>query len=347
MPQLVKLIKKHKDSGVVSYKEIMDLMGRMDLTPDQIDEIYSIFTEAGITFGDDDKRDEDEEEQPQRTVKVSGESEISDPIRMYLREIGKISLLTIHGEVALSKRVERGNQEAKKKLIEANLRLVVSIAKKYTGHCLSFLDLVQEGNIGLIRAVEKFDFRKGFRFSTYASWWIRQAITRALADQSRVIRVPVHMVESINKLTKVRRELYQDLGREPSFRELSEKMGTTPRKIRDYLKISQEPLSLETPIGEEKDNRLGDFLEDVKVVSPEEQIVTKYFREQMNQILDILTPREKQIIKLRFGLDSEYPHTLEEVGQIFKVTRERIRQIEAKAIRKLRQTVRVNNKRLI
>ncbi len=347
VPQLVKLIKKHKDSGVVSYKEIMDLMGRMDLTPDQIDEIYSIFTEAGITFGDDDKRDEDEEEQPQRTVKVSGESEISDPIRMYLREIGKISLLTIHGEVALSKRVERGNQEAKKKLIEANLRLVVSIAKKYTGHCLSFLDLVQEGNIGLIRAVEKFDFRKGFRFSTYASWWIRQAITRALADQSRVIRVPVHMVESINKLTKVRRELYQDLGREPSFRELSEKMGTTPRKIRDYLKISQEPLSLETPIGEEKDNRLGDFLEDVKVVSPEEQIVTKYFREQMNQILDILTPREKQIIKLRFGLDSEYPHTLEEVGQIFKVTRERIRQIEAKAIRKLRQTVRVNNKRLI
>ncbi len=347
VPELVTLIKKHRDNRVVSYREIMDLMGRMDLSPDQIDEIYSIFTEAGISFGDVDKKGVVKAEPSPKTKKmrVSAHAEVSDPIRMYLKEIGKINLLTIHGEVNLSKRVEKGCQEAKQKLIESNLRLVVSIAKKYTGNSLSFLDLVQEGNIGLIRAVEKFDYRKGFRFSTYASWWIRQAITRALADQSRVIRVPVHMVESINKLTKIRRALYQDLGREPTFKELSAKMGTTPRKIRDYQKINLEPLSLETPIGEEKDNRLGDFLPDETVISPEEKIVTKYFREQMNTILDILTDREKQIIMLRFGLSSEYPHTLEEVGQIFKVTRERIRQIEAKAIRKLRLRVRTKDKK--
>lgn len=347
--ELVELIRTHKDVGVVSYQEIMDLMGQMNLTPDQIDEVYNIFTELNIRFGDEDKTGEvqlDATEEPVIEIKISEEGEVSDPIRMYLREIGKIPLLTLQGEIALAKRVESGNSEAKKKLIEANLRLVVSIAKKYTGHCLSFLDLVQEGNIGLIRAVEKFDFRKGFRFSTYASWWIRQAITRALADQSRVIRVPVHMVESINKLTKVSRELYQDLGREPTYRELAEKMGTTPRKIREYLKISQEPLSLETPIGEEKDNRLGDFVEDKLVKSPEEQIVNKYFKEQMHSILGILSPREREIIKLRFGLDSEYPHTLEEVGQIFKVTRERIRQIEAKAIRKLRQSVKLKDQRI-
>lgn len=347
--ELVELIRTHKDIGVVSYQEIMDLMGQMNLTPDQIDEVYNIFTELNIRFGDEDKTGEiqlDAAEEPVVEIKISEEGEVSDPIRMYLREIGKIPLLTLQGEIALAKRVESGNSEAKKKLIEANLRLVVSIAKKYTGHCLSFLDLVQEGNIGLIRAVEKFDFRKGFRFSTYASWWIRQAITRALADQSRVIRVPVHMVESINKLTKVSRELYQDLGREPTYRELAEKMGTTPRKIREYLKISQEPLSLETPIGEEKDNRLGDFVEDKLVKSPEEQIVNKYFKEQMHSILGILSPREREIIKLRFGLDSEYPHTLEEVGQIFKVTRERIRQIEAKAIRKLRQSVKLKDQRI-
>ena len=347
IPELVELIRSRKDNAVVSYQEIMDLMGQMNLTPDQIDEVYSIFTELGIRFGDEDKTGEihvESLEEPE--IKITEDSEVSDPIRMYLREIGKIPLLTLQGEVALAKRVEKGNQEGKKKLIEANLRLVVSIAKKYTGHCLSFLDLVQEGNIGLIRAVEKFDYRKGFRFSTYASWWIRQAITRALADQSRVIRVPVHMVESINKLTKVSRELYQDLGREPSYRELAEKMGTTPRKIREYLKISQEPLSLETPIGEEKDNRLGDFVEDKLVKSPEEQIVNKYFKEQMHSILKILSPREREIIKLRFGLDQEYPHTLEEVGQIFKVTRERIRQIEAKAIRKLRQSVKLRDQRI-
>ncbi|MBP6927642.1 MAG: RNA polymerase sigma factor RpoD [Caldisericales bacterium] len=349
MPELVDLIRAHKDSSVVSYQEIMDLMSQMNLTADQIDEVYNIFTELGIRFGDEDKLGEvhpDAADESGPEVKISEEGEVSDPIRMYLREIGKIPLLTLQGEIALAKRVEIGNQDAKKKLIEANLRLVVSIAKKYTGHCLSFLDLVQEGNIGLIRAVEKFDYRKGFRFSTYASWWIRQAITRALADQSRVIRVPVHMVESINKLTKVSRELYQDLGREPTYRELAEKMGTTPRKIREYFKISQEPLSLETPIGEEKDNRLGDFVEDKKVSSPEEQIVNKYFKEQMHSILSILSPREREIIKLRFGLDSEYPHTLEEVGQIFKVTRERIRQIEAKAIRKLRQSVRFKDQRI-
>ncbi len=349
MPELVDLIRAHKDASVVSYQEIMDLMGQMNLTADQIDEVYNIFTELGIRFGDEDKLGEvhpDAAEEGSSDIKISEEGEVSDPIRMYLREIGKIPLLTLQGEIALAKRVEIGNQDAKKKLIEANLRLVVSIAKKYKGHCLSFLDLVQEGNIGLIRAVEKFDYRKGFRFSTYASWWIRQAITRALADQSRVIRVPVHMVESINKLTKVSRELYQDLGREPTYRELAEKMGTTPRKIREYFKISQEPLSLETPIGEEKDNRLGDFVEDKKVSSPEEQIVNKYFKEQMHSILSILSPREREIIKLRFGLDSEYPHTLEEVGQIFKVTRERIRQIEAKAIRKLRQSVRFKDQRI-
>ncbi len=349
MPELIDLLRTHKDAGMVSYQEIMDLMSTMNLTADQIDEVYNIFTELGIRFGDEDKLGEVHPEtldEGAPEIRIAEDGEVSDPIRMYLREIGKIPLLTLQGEIALAKRVERGNQDAKKKLIEANLRLVVSIAKKYTGHCLSFLDLVQEGNIGLIRAVEKFDYRKGFRFSTYASWWIRQAITRALADQSRVIRVPVHMVESINKLTKVSRELYQDLGREPTYRELAEKMGTTARKIREYLKISQEPLSLETPIGEEKDNRLGDFVEDKKVSSPEEQIVNKYFKEQMHGILTILSPREREIIKLRFGLDAEYPHTLEEVGQIFKVTRERIRQIEAKAIRKLRQSVRLRDQRI-
>ncbi len=349
MPELVDLLRTHKDAGMVSYQEIMDLMSTMNLTADQIDEVYNIFTELGIRFGDEDKLGEVHPEtldEGAPEIRIAEDGEVSDPIRMYLREIGKIPLLTLQGEIALAKRVERGNQDTKKKLIEANLRLVVSIAKKYTGHCLSFLDLVQEGNIGLIRAVEKFDYRKGFRFSTYASWWIRQAITRALADQSRVIRVPVHMVESINKLTKVSRELYQDLGREPTYRELAEKMGTTARKIREYLKISQEPLSLETPIGEEKDNRLGDFVEDKKVSSPEEQIVNKYFKEQMHGILTILSPREREIIKLRFGLDAEYPHTLEEVGQIFKVTRERIRQIEAKAIRKLRQSVRLRDQRI-
>jgi len=256
---------------------------------------------------------------------------------MYLKEIGKIPLLSFEEEIELAKRIEKYDIEAKKKLIESNLRLVVSIAKKYTGHSLSFLDLVQEGNVGLIRAVEKYDYRRGFRFSTYASWWIRQAVTRALADQSRVIRVPVHMVESINKIQKAERYLYQETGKEPTHDDIAKNVNLPLKKVRDYLKVSQEPVSLETPLGADKDNKLGDFVEDKKVSSPEEYVIDEHFKEQLYSILDTLTPREREILRLRFGLDNIKPHTLEDVGKIFNVTRERIRQVEAKAIKRLKQ----------
>ncbi|HCD72316.1 MAG TPA: RNA polymerase sigma factor RpoD, partial [Thermovirga lienii] len=261
---------------------------------------------------------------------------LSDPVRMYLREIGKIPLLTPEEEVELAKRVEEGDPEAKAKLIEANLRLVVSIAKKYIGRGMLFLDLIQEGNLGLIRAVEKFDYRKGFKFSTYATWWIRQAITRGIADQARTIRIPVHMVETINKLIRVSRQLVQQLGREPTAEEIAAEMGIAPEKVEEIHRIAQEPVSLETPIGEEEDSELGDFLEDKDIPSPEEAAAQQLLREQLEEMLEELTDREREVLRLRFGLEDGHPYTLEEVGRRFGVTRERIRQIEAKALRKLR-----------
>ncbi|SPX04876.1 RNA polymerase sigma factor RpoD [Enterococcus faecium] len=261
---------------------------------------------------------------------------INDPVRMYLKEIGRVSLLTAEEEVALALKIEEGDQEAKQRLAEANLRLVVSIAKRYVGRGMQFLDLIQEGNMGLMKAVEKFDYRKGFKFSTYATWWIRQAITRAIADQARTIRIPVHMVETINKLIRIQRQLLQDLGREPTPEEIGAEMDLPTEKVREILKIAQEPVSLETPIGEEDDSHLGDFIEDQEATSPAEHAAYELLKEQLEDVLDTLTDREENVLRLRFGLDDGRTRTLEEVGKVFGVTRERIRQIEAKALRKLR-----------
>lgn len=261
---------------------------------------------------------------------------INDPVRMYLKEIGRVQLLSAAEEIELAKRIEQGDEEAKRRLAEANLRLVVSIAKRYVGRGMLFLDLIQEGNMGLIKAVEKFDFQKGFKFSTYATWWIRQAITRAIADQARTIRIPVHMVETINKLIRVQRQLLQDFGREPTPEEVAEEMELTPEKVREILKIAQEPVSLETPIGEEDDSHLGDFIEDQEALAPSDAAAYELLKEQLEDVLDTLTDREENVLRLRFGLDDGRTRTLEEVGKVFGVTRERIRQIEAKALRKLR-----------
>ena len=269
-------------------------------------------------------------------VELPKNANINDPVRMYLKEIGKISLLSQDEELKISKRVEEGDEEAKRLLAESNLRLVVSIAKRYVGRNLSFLDLIQEGNIGLMKAVDKFDASKGYKFSTYATWWIRQAITRAIADQAKTIRVPVHMVETINKLKRIQRQLTLELNREPTEEEIAKKMGTTEEKVREIFKISQDPLSLETPIGEEDDSHLGDFLKDESSMSPEEYAINEVLKDEIEEVLCTLTPREEEVLKLRFGLKGGTCHTLEEVGNMFGVTRERIRQIEAKALRKLR-----------
>ncbi|GIO94152.1 RNA polymerase sigma factor RpoD [Paenibacillus sp. FSL K6-1566] len=261
---------------------------------------------------------------------------ISDPVRMYLKEIGRVPLLSADEEVELSKRIEEGDEDAKRRLAEANLRLVVSIARRYAGRGMQFLDLIQEGNMGLIKAVEKFDYSKGFKFSTYATWWIRQAITRSIADQARTIRIPVHMVETINKLVRVSRQLLQELGREPSPEEIAKEMDITPEKVREILKVSQEPVSLETPVGEESDSNLGDFIEDQDALAPADAAAFELLKEQLEEVLDTLTDREENVLRLRFGLEDGRTRTLEEVGQVFGVTRERIRQIEAKALRKLR-----------
>ncbi len=375
--EVKKLTAKGKGAGVLTSEEIADALQEVDLTPDQIDNIYAHFTEQGIEIVDSVVESTEiealpelplvVEEAPKKldlTVKVP----TNDPVRMYLREIGRVNLLKAEEEVELAKKIEAGEeatrkfeeegerlsredvrqlrrleregQQAKKKVVEANLRLVVSIAKRYIGRGMLFLDLIQEGNLGLIRAVEKFDYRKGYKFSTYATWWIRQAITRAIADQARTIRIPVHMVETINKLIRTQRQLLQVLGREPTPDEIADEMDLTTEKVLEILKISQEPVSLETPIGEEEDSQLGDFIEDEGAVVPVDAASLSLLQEQLREVLGSLNERERRVIELRFGLKDGHPRTLEEVGSVFGVTRERIRQIESKTLSKLRHPLR-------
>lgn len=337
--QLTELGKKRT---VLTYEEIADRLSGFELESDQMDEFYEYLGEQGVEVVSETDEDPKahqlakEEEFDLNDLSVPPGVKINDPVRMYLKEIGRVDLLSAEEEIELAKRIEDGNEEAKRRLAEANLRLVVSIAKRYVGRGMLFLDLIQEGNMGLIKAVEKFDYRKGYKFSTYATWWIRQAITRAIADQARTIRIPVHMVETINKLIRVQRQLLQDLGREPSPEEIAEEMDLTPDKVREILKIAQEPVSLETPIGEEDDSHLGDFIEDQDATSPSDAAAYELLKEQLEDVLDTLTDREENVLRLRFGLDDGRTRTLEEVGKVFGVTRERIRQIEAKALRKLR-----------
>lgn len=347
-----KLTDRGKKRGSLTYEEINAVFDHVDdVSPERIDELFEEIAALGIEVVEEQK-----EEKP--VVETDPDAmpaglSLDDPVRMYLKEIGRVPLLTMEDEKTLAMAIERGEQEAlkngaadapvmvvgdeaKKRLTEANLRLVVSIAKKYVGRGMLFLDLIQEGNLGLIRAVEKFDYRKGYKFSTYATWWIRQAITRALADQARTIRIPVHMVETINRLIKISRQLLQELGRDPSVEEIAGEMGLTPEKVREVIKISQEPISLETPIGEEEDSHLGDFIEDQEAIAPAEAASVMLLKEKMADVLKNLTDRERKVLVLRFGLEDGHQRTLEEVGQEFGVTRERIRQIEAKALRKLR-----------
>ena len=336
------LLEAGKKRGIVTYDEVSEKLSSFDLDSDAMDEYFDYLGEQGIEILSDEESDPNikqlakEEEFDLNDLSVPPGVKINDPVRMYLKEIGRVDLLSGEEEIALAERIEQGDEEAKRRLAEANLRLVVSIAKRYVGRGMLFLDLIQEGNMGLIKAVEKFDYRKGFKFSTYATWWIRQAITRAIADQARTIRIPVHMVETINKLIRVQRQLLQDLGREPSPEEIAEDMDLTPEKVREILKIAQEPVSLETPIGEEDDSHLGDFIEDQDATSPSEHAAYELLKEQLEDVLDTLTDREENVLRLRFGLDDGRTRTLEEVGKVFGVTRERIRQIEAKALRKLR-----------
>ena len=337
---LVELGKKNKN--FLEYAQIDSYFKDMKLTSDMMEAIYDYLEQNGIdvltlaAVADDDE-DLDDPIEDETEIAVPDGVSIEDPVRMYLKEIGNIPLLTAEEEVFLAQRIEKGDEQARKQLIEANLRLVVSIAKKYVGRGMSFLDLIQEGNMGLIKAVEKFDYTKGFKFSTYATWWIRQAITRAIADQARTIRIPVHMVETINKLTRIQRQLVQELGREPTAEEIAEKMdGMTPAKVREIQKISLEPVSLETPIGEEDDSHLGDFIEDEGAMSPDDYASNELLKDELNEVLLELTDREEKVLRLRFGLDDGRTRTLEEVGKEFNVTRERIRQIEAKALRKLK-----------
>lgn len=340
-----KLVEVGKKRGVLTYEDISEKLSTFELDSDQMDEFYEYLGDQGVELLGDNEESEssgpaivkdDDEEFDLNDLSVPPGVKINDPVRMYLKEIGRVDLLSADEEIELAERIEQGDEEAKRRLAEANLRLVVSIAKRYVGRGMLFLDLIQEGNMGLIKAVEKFDYRKGFKFSTYATWWIRQAITRAIADQARTIRIPVHMVETINKLIRVQRQLLQDLGREPSPEEIAEDMDLTPDKVREILKIAQEPVSLETPIGEEDDSHLGDFIEDQEATSPSEHAAYELLKEQLEDVLDTLTDREENVLRLRFGLDDGRTRTLEEVGKVFGVTRERIRQIEAKALRKLR-----------
>ena len=337
-----------KKKNILEYQEISDYFADLQLNEDQFVKLLELLEQSNvdvlrITEDDDDIPDEEiilseEEEVDMESIDLSVPDGISieDPVRMYLKEIGKVPLLSAEEEIDLAQRMEVGDEEAKKRLAEANLRLVVSIAKRYVGRGMLFLDLIQEGNLGLIKAVEKFDYTKGYKFSTYATWWIRQAITRAIADQARTIRIPVHMVETINKLIRVSRQLLQELGREPTPEEIAEEMSMPVERVREILKISQEPVSLETPIGEEEDSHLGDFIQDDNVPVPADAAAFSLLKEQLNEVLGTLTEREQKVLRLRFGLDDGRARTLEEVGKEFNVTRERIRQIEAKALRKLR-----------
>ena len=333
------LLDTGKSKGILTYKEIMDSLEELDLDQEQVEKIYEHLEEMNIDVVEDVEVPEDINEEIaeiENTLAAVEGVNIDDPVRMYLKEIGKVPLLTASEEVEIARRMAEGDPEAKRQLAEANLRLVVSIAKRYVGRGMLFLDLIQEGNLGLIKAVEKFDYRKGYKFSTYATWWIRQAITRAIADQARTIRIPVHMVETINKLIRVNRQLVQEYGRDPRPDEIAREMGVSEEKVREIIKIAQEPVSLETPIGEEDDSHLGDFIEDQDAPAPAEAVAVTLLKEQLMDVLNSLTPREAKVLRLRYGLDDGKARTLEEVGKEFNVTRERIRQIEAKALRKLR-----------
>ena len=348
LKQLLAMAKKKKN--VLEYQEIVDFLAELALNEEQIEKVIEHLEKSGIdvlriTNDDDDDVIDDEEiilseeddvDMENIDLSIPDGVSVEDPVRMYLKEIGKVPLLSAEEEIELAQRMEEGDEDAKKRLAEANLRLVVSIAKRYVGRGMLFLDLIQEGNLGLIKAVEKFDYRKGYKFSTYATWWIRQAITRAIADQARTIRIPVHMVETINKLIRVSRQLLQELGREPLPEEIAEEMNLPVERVREILKISQEPVSLETPIGEEEDSHLGDFIQDDNVPVPADAAAFTLLKEQLVEVLGTLTEREQKVLRLRFGLDDGRARTLEEVGKEFNVTRERIRQIEAKALRKLR-----------
>lgn len=332
------LVKLGKESGIITYEQLANALKGLDLDSDSLDDLYNAFSENNIAIVSEE--DSDEEDNEDKAILsddiLTKDLNINDPVRMYLKEIGQIKLLTMDEELALADRIVANDNMAKTILAEANLRLVVSIAKRYVGRGMLFLDLIQEGNIGLMKSVEKFDVTKGYKFSTYATWWIRQAITRAIADQARTIRVPVHMVETINKLARIQRQLTLELNREPSEEELAAKMSISVDKIREIYKISQEPVSLETPIGEEDDSHLGDFVPDERNMSPEDYATNEMLKDEISEVLLTLTEREEKVIRLRFGLEDGKSRTLEEVGQMFGVTRERIRQIEAKALRKLR-----------
>ena len=340
------LLEKGKSDGMLAYEEIIDTLSDLELSKDQIENILTTIDKLEIDIIDEKEDGIDQEFQNKNKKKtplnekldLTVKSAIIDPVRMYLKEIGKVRLLSASQEVQLAKRIEAGDAKAKKILVGSNLRLVVSIAKKYAGRGMLFLDLIQEGNLGLIKAAEKFDYRRGYKFSTYATWWIRQGITRAISDQARTIRVPVHMVENINKLIRVQRKLIQEFGRDPTAEEISEKMNSTPEKVREIIRISLHPVSFETPIGEEGDSHLGDFIEDSEVEKPSEAASFSMLQDQLQEVLGTLTDRERRIIQLRFGLYDGHPRTLEEVGREFKVTRERIRQIEFKTINKLRNS---------
>ena len=324
------IIGEYKMKGSISTTALCEIVEKVDITPEQLDFVYKALKDASIQVVDESERDRELFEQALSDVGLD------DPVKMYLKDIGQVPLLTTDEELELAQKMSEGQEAAKKRLSEANLRLVVSIAKRYVGRGMLFLDLIQEGNLGLMKAVEKFDYQKGFKFSTYATWWIRQSITRAIADQARTIRIPVHMVETINRLVREQRILLQELGREPTLEELSERMGVSIERVSEIQKIAQDPVSLETPIGEEEDSHLGDFIEDDKTPTASDSVASTMLKEQIARVLDTLTPREEKVLRLRYGIDDGRPRTLEEVGKEFNVTRERIRQIEAKALRKLR-----------